>query len=195
MIDHKEAMKIIKRVVWNEKGNRSGYINDPDDPGGETFCGISRNNHPFWEGWKFVDTIKQYDDFEKVLKKHAELNQMVYDFYYEEYYKGWVEGIADPRIRFLAMDFKVHSGGNGIKCIQNAVNRYYRQSLIKVDGALGKNTLDALLKIRKVDHFLSICLAVRAGFFINCRRSWKYLGGWMKRQNNNEKFLEEKDEA
>jgi len=32
-----------------------GHSNDPGDPGGETYKGISRNMNPQWSGWQFVD--------------------------------------------------------------------------------------------------------------------------------------------
>ena len=31
---------------------------DPRDPGGETWSGISRKNHPRWEGWSLIDQAK-----------------------------------------------------------------------------------------------------------------------------------------
>ena len=36
-----------------------GYVNDPDDAGGETYLGISRNNNPRWVGWEVIDDIKK----------------------------------------------------------------------------------------------------------------------------------------
>lgn len=36
-----------------------GYVNDPDDKGGETYLGISRKNNPNWKGWKQIDNIKK----------------------------------------------------------------------------------------------------------------------------------------
>lgn len=36
-----------------------GYINDPDDAGGETYLGISRRNNPKWVGWEVIDDIKK----------------------------------------------------------------------------------------------------------------------------------------
>lgn len=36
-----------------------GYVNDPDDAGGETYLGISRNNNPKWVGWEVIDDIKK----------------------------------------------------------------------------------------------------------------------------------------
>lgn len=31
---------------------------DPRDPGGETWSGISRKNHPRWAGWPLIDQAK-----------------------------------------------------------------------------------------------------------------------------------------
>lgn len=36
-------------------GNEGGYVNDSDDKGGETYCGITRKNFPKWAGWVIVD--------------------------------------------------------------------------------------------------------------------------------------------
>lgn len=36
-----------------------GYVNDPDDSGGETYLGISRKNNPKWSGWKVIDEEKK----------------------------------------------------------------------------------------------------------------------------------------
>ena len=30
--------------------SEGGYVNNPKDPGGETYMGISRNNYPHWQG-------------------------------------------------------------------------------------------------------------------------------------------------
>ena len=48
----KEA--IISKTLETE----GGYVNDPSDSGGETYCGIARNSNPKWEGWKIVDAHK-----------------------------------------------------------------------------------------------------------------------------------------
>lgn len=36
-----------------------GYVDDPDDAGGETYLGISRKNNPKWVGWSVIDDIKK----------------------------------------------------------------------------------------------------------------------------------------
>ena len=35
-----------------------GYVDDPEDAGGETYRGISRRYHPSWQGWQIIDTLK-----------------------------------------------------------------------------------------------------------------------------------------
>lgn len=38
--------------------NEAGYVNDPNDAGGETYRGIARNYNPGWAGWKIIDAYK-----------------------------------------------------------------------------------------------------------------------------------------
>jgi hypothetical protein len=40
-------------------GNEGGYVDDPDDPGGETYKGVARNYNKSWPGWPIVDAYKQ----------------------------------------------------------------------------------------------------------------------------------------
>ena len=53
-------------------GHEGGYSNDPDDPGGETYRGISRKHHPLWTGWALVNP------------RH--INEKVLDPYVREFY-------------------------------------------------------------------------------------------------------------
>lgn len=39
--------------------SEGGYVNDPDDAGGETYLGISRKNNPKWIGWEVIDDEKK----------------------------------------------------------------------------------------------------------------------------------------
>lgn len=51
MADFKKALsKVLK---WE-----AGYVNDPDDAGGETFAGVSRKNNKNWKGWPIIDKYK-----------------------------------------------------------------------------------------------------------------------------------------
>lgn len=38
--------------------HEKGWVNHPNDKGGETWAGITRRNHPLWAGWIIVDQAK-----------------------------------------------------------------------------------------------------------------------------------------
>ena len=43
--------------------HEGGYVNDPDDPGGETYKGVARKIFSKWDGWTKVDTLKRQANF------------------------------------------------------------------------------------------------------------------------------------
>ncbi|MDR1308836.1 MAG: hypothetical protein LBL95_02880 [Deltaproteobacteria bacterium] len=69
-----------------------GYVNDPQDKGGETFRGISRKAHPDWEGWPLIDAAKELvGDTPRAIDRHFENDQemaaMVSRFYRVNYWQ------------------------------------------------------------------------------------------------------------
>lgn len=81
MADFKSAYKKIEAV-------EGGYVNDPDDAGGETYKGISRKANPNWDGWISIDAIKKAHPttFKGILKKTPELEKKVQDLYKDKYW-------------------------------------------------------------------------------------------------------------
>jgi lysozyme family protein len=67
----------LKKTLLNE----GGYVNDPDDPGGETYKGVARKIFSKWDGWKIVDSLKQQSGFPSSLDKNGELQNQIHDFY------------------------------------------------------------------------------------------------------------------
>lgn len=66
-----------------------GYVNDPDDAGGETYLGVSRKNNPTWKGWKIIDEIKKKygtKDITAILKKDNNLTESAKQLYKEKYW-------------------------------------------------------------------------------------------------------------
>ena len=63
MADFRLAYKKIEAA-------EGGYVNDPDDKGGETYKGISRKANPDWDGWISIDQIKKAHPttFKNILK-------------------------------------------------------------------------------------------------------------------------------
>ena len=83
MANFKEA---FEKVVFNE----GGYVNDPDDAGGETYMGISRKHHPNAIIWKHVDKItakyKTAKTITKYLKQNTELTREIESIYKSDYW-------------------------------------------------------------------------------------------------------------
>ena len=66
-----------------------GYVNDPDDAGGETYLGISRKNNPKWTGWRIIDNIKKKYGTKNItsrLKKDVALNNSAKLIYKQNYW-------------------------------------------------------------------------------------------------------------
>lgn len=65
--------------------NEGGYVNDPNDMGGETYRGISRKYNPKWNGWAVVDNYKKYLQLFKGFTD-AKLDQLAQLFYKENFW-------------------------------------------------------------------------------------------------------------
>jgi lysozyme family protein len=113
----------IYNIVIEYEG---GYVNHPNDPGGETYKGISRRAHPNWEGWKLIDQKKTVPE------------NLVQKFYYENYWQRLKSEEMPYPIGEYLFDFGVNAGiTRSIMTVQRALN-------VKVDGVLGPVTMKAI---------------------------------------------------
>jgi lysozyme family protein len=91
--------------------NEGGYVNDPDDPGGETYKGVTRKFFPKWEGWTTVDLLKQQSGFPQNLDADNELQESIKRFYEVQFWskvKG--DDITDQDVATSIFDFAVNAG-------------------------------------------------------------------------------------
>ena len=65
-----------------------GYVDDPDDAGGETYLGISRKNNPKWIGWEVIDDEKKkgLKNITARLKKDVALTNSAKLLYKQKYW-------------------------------------------------------------------------------------------------------------
>lgn len=104
MANYKSA---ILKVLLTE----GGYANDSDDSGGETYKGISRNNWPWWSGWKIIDSAKKLPNWISSLNKNMALNDLVIAFYKINFWdKIGGDGIKDQSIANILVDSAVNEG-------------------------------------------------------------------------------------
>lgn len=77
--------KAYEKVVKAE----GGYVNDPDDAGGETYLGISRKANPNWKGWTIIDFTKNQYGTKNItnrLKNNSNLDKLVKSLYKTNYW-------------------------------------------------------------------------------------------------------------
>ncbi len=132
-----------------------GYVDDKDDPGGETNYGISKRQY---------STL----DIKNLSLKKAK------NIYYKDY---WVASSAPAMpipIQLAYMDSAVNQGK------ANAAMMLQRCLKVKADGSIGAITLNAA-HISDQDNLLLNFLTARAMHYHGLGRFDKYGKGWMKR--------------
>ena len=111
----------IIEVVLEHEG---GYVNDPDDPGGETNFGVAKRSHPD------VDIANLTKDGAKEIYKEV---------YWD---KNKVESLSE-NLRHIYFDMCVNQGrGRAVKILQLAANA--KGAGLKVDGGMGPMTISAM---------------------------------------------------
>lgn len=143
----KEELNIKKKadfiIAYNYTMKiEGGYVNDPNDRGGETYKGISRVNHPKFQGWEIIDAYKLNKDFPKILTSLENLEIMVQNLYKKEYWdKMRGDEILDQKIANMIFSCCVNMGiSQGIKISQNILG-------ISKTGKMDDATLKALNSI------------------------------------------------
>jgi len=175
-------------VVLQREG---GYSSNPDDRGGETFCGISRNRNSYWAGWSYVDIEKSRGQTPKA--DDPRFADLIAAFYHANFWLP-ISGSALPdpiagELFDTAVNMGVAAAG---KILQEALNLLNRNGAawpeVAEDGQIGPATLatvktasdrgDArilynLLNVIQADRYLTICRGDRS--------QEKFLRGWLGR--------------
>jgi len=110
-------------VAYNRtKPFEGGYVNDPDDLGGETYKGISRKANPNWIGWGTIDFYKSLPDFPRNLENHSDLQSMIPEFYKKFYWDVfWGDRVNKQKTANEIYDQCVNLGANrAIKIAQRS---------------------------------------------------------------------------
>lgn len=165
----------LSKVLSHE----GGYVNDPDDLGGETYKGIARNSHSSWLGWVIIDQHKNKPDFPHSLEANTKLQDSVEQFYFGTFWKPLnAEQIQNQTSADSVFDFAVNSGlTTSARLVQSIVGA-------KIDGCVGEITLN---KINSMDfgHFQAALTVAKMEYYMNIIRkrptSKKFLLGWISR--------------
>lgn len=187
-------MADFKKAFQRTMEYEGGYVNDPDDPGGETYRGIARRRHPEWEGWEEIDRVKTAENFPRSLKDNRELDRSVRRFYKERFWdQFWGDRMPDQGIADELFDASVNIGvkvsvtflQKGLNALNYNASRYNE---VREDGIFGEKTLKALTIYLENDqsiHLLKILNILRGARYLELAAMnptlEKYLKGWLKR--------------
>ena len=143
--------------------HEGGYVNDPNDAGGETKYGISKRSYPD------VDIAALTLDDAKAIYKR--------DYWASQRY----EEIADQRVATKIFDMAVNMGFHRAHAIAQ------QQCGVKNDGILGPLTV-AAINAKDADTFVvslcNACVEFYSGLAEDKPTNQKFLNGWLKRAND-----------
>jgi len=167
--------------------HEGGYVQDPNDPGGETYKGISRVHHPGWPGWERIDTARAGREFSRSLNNDTTLQGQVYAFYKEYYWDRMLgDDIPDQGIAMEVFDTGVNMGlRRAVRYLQEAINLLDRQlpeEGIAVDGWLGDKTIRALRRNLRMDESSEFVMRL-----VNILQGYRYIE-IMRQQPGQERF-------
>ena len=159
--------------------HEGGYVNDPDDSGGETYKGVARAKHKDWTGWAIIDAAKNDSAFSKNLHNNEKLNEAIQGFYYKKFWSPIkATDIQSQLVADSIFDFGVNAGvKTSAKLAQKVVG-------VVQDGQIGPITLKVLNSFNE-DHFLSAFTVEKIRRYLEIIKlrpvTKKYLHGWIRR--------------
>lgn len=124
--------KLLTLEAW------PGYVNDPDDHGGETVAGISRHFWPEWEGWELVDELRDAPAFIRALKESAELKRLVEEFYRSQFWTVWMAVLHEQDLATWFFQMSVNTN------IKPAILAVQTEVGVDPDGIFGPKTVTAV---------------------------------------------------
>lgn len=150
---------LLGRTDTQANRHAVGYVNDPDDRGGETKFGVSQSAHPEI----------------RVVNLTWNMAKAVY------YLSYWIAGSCDKlpiQVALLHFDCCVNHGINRANLLlQEAAN-------VTIDGSVGPVTLSAVRQTDPVKLVTRYC-TLRENFYksivISRPNQMKYFNGWMRR--------------
>ena len=192
MADFKRAYDLTTRI-------EGGYVNDPDDTGGETYKGISRKNFPGWQGWEVIDEAKRSKLSVALLNDHLNdnpgLQSFVESFYKKEFWDVLnLDNFVNQYIAGEMFDTAVNMGvSTAATFLQKALNVLNRNQLlygdIPITGKVGPLTLEAVNKQRDFKDLLKVMNCLQGSRYVEIclanPKQEKFIRGWLDRVDYN----------
>jgi len=145
--------------------HEGGYVNHPNDPGGETNLGVTRAVYEQYVGRQVMDGEMEgltHDD--------------VYPIYKENYWDRLRADDLPSGVDFCTFDWGVNSGtSRAAKALQRIVG-------VEQDGGIGPMTLQAVAGMEPVD-IVEQMHHMRDGFYRSLTTFETFGRGWLRRND------------
>ncbi len=156
-MDERFKLAVIKLLALE-----GGYVNDPDDHGGETKFGISKRSYP--------DV-----DIKNLTVEEAE--KIYFRDWWEKY--GY-DRILNQKIVEKVFSFAVNMGAKQAHVLLQEAVVYSEGKYIYVDGILGPRTIEAVNSHPNPDYLLMALELLAIQYYVSLNKP-KFLAGWVKR--------------
>lgn len=153
---------VFERAVEKTLAHEGGYVNDPQDPGGETNFGISKRSYP-----------------------HVNIAALTREDAIEIYRRDWWDRfnygrITHEKIAAKTFDFSVNMGPTRAHVLlQRAVIESGGDRIV-IDGALGPKTFSAVNLHPNPDLLFAKLVLAAVGFYVSLNNT-RFLAGWIRR--------------
>lgn len=129
-------MAAVRHVLQME----GGYVNHPDDPGGETKYGISKRSYPNLD-------IKNLTESEAIA------------IYYEDFWVPVTQVVADLKLRMMVFDSAVNHGFSRALSWVESFNTYDSYVAKRIKFYTDLDTFDTFGRgwMRRVQHMMQAC--------------------------------------
>lgn len=180
------------------------------DTGLQTYKGISRKWNPKWIGWAIVDkALEKYPELKIPYKKppasihklnfelnvNEELEYLIYDFYYENYYTKCGAWNIGGKLAVVLFDMAVLSGyKRSGKTLQKTLNLHFKTSLV-VDAVIGSGTIKVLNEViqdKGLEAVLDRLIYEMKDNLVEASKlngNVVFLAGWMNRVEHIRKYV------
>lgn len=180
------------------------------DTGLQTYKGISRKWNPKWIGWAIVDkALEKYPELKIPYKKppasihklnfelnvNEELEYLIYDFYYENYYTKCGAWNIGGKLAVVLFDMATLQGvRRASKSLQKCLNIHFKTNLV-VDAVIGSGTIKVLNEViqdKGLEAVLDRLIYEMKDNLVEASKlnnNIVFLGGWMNRVENIRKYV------
>lgn len=176
------------------------YTNDPEDPGGETFSGISRRYFPEWNGWKIVD--EYFGSRRRPKKEHLvhfgdektkDNLRLLANKQYREQFWNRIQGHALENQKLAnavfqcAVNLGVHRAVRYLQRGLNIVGGRQRYTRLIEDGLVGPKTITEIQRKdeKELELIAMLVLQFQTQHYLNryerTATAKKYIKGWLNR--------------